>query len=375
MKIKNILIVPTTMLAPSTEFFLKRLARVVKYGIGSLFPLPYHGELQMHGDIPRVLGKEHTFIIGKYHQSLFSKDISEQCAYPSCYGIPEGTSIGKRDINVVIGRVDVVLVSAQAARELIELVVKQARAKKIPIAMIDFADHEALYGLNDQEKRKRMFRGFIPGNHFDLYFKKDLYLGYKTDTLLPLAPVPVRPESYNIPVIKKDTSIFFSGRLRADLCQADRMETTDLVRKNFSDALIVDFESQKSFMTTKEYWHNLSRSHLALSPSGRVWDSFRHCEVGLAAGTCLIAPKPYVETVGPYLVDGHNAILYDTQLSNDGKHHIVNQGELVEKIRYYLDHQEEREAMAKRWQSDVLQGHTIFSRSKYIVESMEKAFS
>jgi len=128
-------------------------------------------------------------------------------------------------------------------------------------------------------------------------------------------------------------------------------------------------------MNVKEYWYNLSRAQMALSPSGRVWDSFRHCEVGLAPLTCLIAPRPYVETVKPYLRDGKNAILYDTKLREDKKYHLVNPSALIEKIRYYLDHPNECQNLAQAWQTNVLEDHTIFARSKYIIESMEKVFS
>ena len=72
-------------------------------------------------------------------------------------------------------------------------------------------------------------------------------------------------------------------------------------------------------------------------------------------------------------MDGVNAILYDTEF-RDGKFHLKDGGALVEKVRYYLAHPAEREAMAKRWSTDVRAGHTILARSRYILEAMERAF-
>ena len=70
--------------------------------------------------------------------------------------------------------------------------------------------------------------------------------------------------------------------------------------------------------------------------------------------------------------DGVNAILYDTEFRN-GKFHLQNGSLLVEKIQYYLDNSEERKQMADRWAHDVRNGHTVYARSRYISESMEKA--
>jgi len=131
---------------------------------------------------------------------------------------------------------------------------------------------------------------------------------------------------------------------------------------------------RRTFLTTLRYWRYLAESQMTLSPSGKSWDSFRHCEVGLAPASVLIAPKPFLETVGPPLRDGVNAILYDTEL-RAGKYHLANAPLLVEKIRHYLDHPQEREAVAIAWSRDVLSGHTVLARSRYILENMERAFS
>jgi spore maturation protein CgeB len=63
--------------------------------------------------------------------------------------------------------------------------------------------------------------------------------------------------------------------------------------------------------------------------------------------------------------------LYDTEFRG-GKYHLKNQDEFVEKVRYYLNHPGERERIADRWAEDVRMGHTVYARSRYILQSIEK---
>lgn len=368
MRIEKILIVPCDKLVKgaslSVGFFNKAFRRMRTGLFGQ--ELLYDAEVQFYGDIPKILGKDHTFIFGEFYPHLFSAIVPRECPYPSCVGVPEGTTIFEEDLDGVLGMVDAVLVSIRGGARA-SLVLEKARKRSVPCALFDFYDHYKNYG--SQDVRKELCYDFIPGRDFDLYFKKDLPLGYRTDTVLPLAPVPVRPESYAFTAAEKDVSIFFSGRSRQK-CQADRPETVSIAR-TFPQSRIFEHESQSNFLTTTDYWGYLSRSCLALSPSGKVWDSLRHCEVGLAPNTALVAPRPYVETVTPSLDDGGNAILYDTEF-RDGKYHLKNAPDLAEKIRYYLGNPGKREHMARRWAEEVRNGHTVYARSKYVLESMEK---
>lgn len=373
MKVRKILIVPSYKLVEEVKeplyisFFIrpiKSLAR--RFGIRRLV---YNDEVLFHGDVVKVLGNENVFVFGKHHHHLHEVMIPDNCRYPSCHGTPRHIYLKENEVRRVIkDDVDAVLVSIRAGARG-DLVIHEARKCDIPVAMIDTVDHESNYGADDMWKE--LCYGFKPRKHFDLYFKKDLPLGYKTDAILPLGPIPVRPESHQFPNSEKDVDIFFSGRLRTGRTQADRAETVLLVRDNFPGAVVLEHDSSGAFISTRRYWDYLSRSKMALSPSGRIWDSFRHCEIGLAPRTALIAPKPYIETVGPFLRDGVNAILYDTEF-RDGQYHLVNGVELGEKIAYYLANSRELERIAEAWTADVLSGHTIFARSKHIIESIER---
>ena len=333
--------------------------------------MKYDGELQFYADIPLILGKDNTFIFGKYHSYLFSKKVNENCPYPSCHGTPMGEFVKKENIQNIISEVDAVLLSTRGGKRG-AYVSSIAREKGVPIAMFDYLDHEDNYGAEEIEKD--LCYQYEYGKDYNLYFKKDLPLGYKTDNILPVAPNAVRPESYEFINMSKEFDVFYSGRARQDRCQKDREESVDLIKKHIINSLIIDHDDRKTFMTTREYWDNISKSRMCLSPSGRVWDSFRHTETGLAQETLLIAPKPYVETTGPKMVDGVNSLLYETELK-DGRYSIKDTNLLIEKINYYLERPKLIKKISKRWTSDVLSGHTISARSEYIIRSMEKSFS
>ncbi|MDP3727417.1 MAG: glycosyltransferase [bacterium] len=329
----------------------------------------YDGELQYYGDLPAVLGRENVFLFGEFHPHLHAARVAKVSPYPSLHGTPRPAALTEEEVRGKIGGVDAVFVSTRAGGRG-ELVRRLARERGIPVALFDFADHHMNYGAVDI--RKELTYGFAVGRDYDLYFKKDLPLGYGTNKIVPLCPAPVRPESFHFPHLPKDQDIFYSGRPRIGL-QADREELLAAVRDEFPHAAILEHESRGSFLTTAEYWRHLARSHIALSPSGKVWDSYRHCETGLAPQTLLVAPKPYVETVGPPLEDGVNAVLYETELRG-GRYHLMDAPALMEKIRYYLGHPGAADTMADRWAVDVRAGHTVLARSRYILDMMERAF-
>lgn len=373
MNVKKILIVPSEMLVekePSSRAarFFVRGAKRIKRKISGVSAL-YDAELQRYADIPAILGRENAFVYGALYPHLHSVSIPETSPYPSCHGSPRGTTVYARDIPAVMGKVDAVLVSVRAGIRGDECI-REARKRGVPVAVIDAYDHQSNYGAKDI--RKELFRGYEPGKDFDLYFKNDLPLGHRVDYVMPLAPCPLRLESYRFRALEKDTDIFFSGKVR-NRDQADGPAVLDLIARAFPNAKLLGHTAHSTFLTLREYWDLLSGARLALSPSRFVWDSFRHCEAALAPGTALIAPHPYVETVGPPLKDGVNAILYDTEFDpSDGKYHLKNGSDLVEKVRSYLADTAARERLAATWATDVREGHTIRARSRYILEEISR---
>lgn len=372
MRIKKLLVVPCDGLVAPREVrwrapFLDKAASYLALQLGRS-GFAYDGEIQFYGDLPLLLGRENVFIYGRFHPHLYLRSVPKDSPYPSCHGLPESQTVGSREISGVLGGVDAVFVSLRAGARGQEILAEAGR-RNIPRAVLDFEDQPEVYGAaNIASKITRSYRG---GEHFELYFKKELPLGWRTDKTLPLAPTPVRPGSYHFPDAAKRCTIFYSGRSRPG-CQADRDEVLALLGELPGTLFLGQDSRRQTFISTRQYWRYLAESRMALSPSGKSWDSFRHCEVGLAPRALLIAPKPYIETAGPVLRDGVNAILYDAEF-RAGKYHLVNGHTLMDKIRYYLGRDQERGTLAAAWSRDVLAGHTVRARSRYILESMEQA--
>lgn len=371
-KLKKILIVPARAIIekepsqPAAAFFM-RAAKFVKRRLWRNTSV-YDGELQFYADTPAVLGKDNVYTLGRYLPHFYSPAIPNDLAYPSCHGIPRSSSVQNlREAISLMPQFSVVIVSSRAGLNG-KAAIAAARKYSVPVAIIDFKDHYSIFG--GEKSEAELFRGFVRGRDFDLYFKKDLPLGWKDDVVLPLAPVPVRPESYHFRNLPKDTNIFYSGKMRPK-GTGDRGDIVDLVKHNFSGSKILEHVDHSTFLSLRDYLDWLSRAKIALSPSGVVWDSFRHCEVGLASETLLFAPRAYMEVVGPRLEDGVNALLYETEF-RDGKCHLIKESELVEKIKFYLESDHERVRVANNWARDVRDGHTGIARVRYILESIEK---
>lgn len=363
MTVKKLLFIPSERLLWQTSTALK------SWLLGH--ELPHHAEIQYAGDLPTVLGHDNVFVLGRYYPHVFSNTIPDQCSYPSCHGAPRPTFISQRQLNRTMSQVNAVLISSLAGHDTIKEIVKLARSRDLPIAILDMPDYDTLYGASDLSERLTL--GYQFGRDFDLYFKKDLPIGHQTEHILPFSPIPVRPESYSFNNLPKQHSIFYSGRKREDQSSPERAQIVSLVEAKIAQTNIVTHDARNTFSSARQYWDNLASAYIALSPSGRCWDSFRHCEVGLAPATAIMLPQPFIETAGPSLIDGKNCLLYDVTLKA-GRYYLANPSDVISKLKHYLQHLDQLASIADQWKKDVLSGHTILSRSHYIIDSMQTAF-
>jgi len=260
-----------------------------------------------------------------------------------------------------------VIISAIGEPDLIAQVIKRARRFNLPVAILDIPDYDTLYG--DPDIDEHLTLDFKEGRDYDIYFKKDLPIGLGTDQILPFGPIPVRPSSYQFIKKRKTKSVFYNGRKREDQSSPERAQIVEAVQEKIPDTNIMTHDDRSTFITNRQYWDFLSQARVALSPSGRCWDSFRHCEVGLAHNVAIMLPKPFIETCGPPIRDGRNAIVYDVVLRNR-RYYLADANVTLQKLKNYLQKPAELERLAKNWRQDVLSGHTIEARSRYLINAM-----
>jgi spore maturation protein CgeB len=131
--------------------------------------------------------------------------------------------------------------------------------------------------------------------------------------------------------------------------------------------------------------------HMGLSADPRIPDSLRQLDRGAVWGMDMyravragrIAPNFHIDLaaskgqnmriletvgVGTFLLTEHDPELNEKFVIGREIETYANQGELLEKITYYLDHADEREAIAKRGQQRCFADHSMQQRAKILAE-------
>ncbi|MGC9054520.1 MAG: glycosyltransferase family protein, partial [Candidatus Hydrogenedens sp.] len=81
---------------------------------------------------------------------------------------------------------------------------------------------------------------------------------------------------------------------------------------------------------------------------------------GMAGGALLVTDP--ADSILELFEDGKDLVIYE------------NEKDLIEKIRYYLEHKEEREQIARQGQQKVLESHTYYHRCQQIIKKVEEIF-
>jgi len=92
---------------------------------------------------------------------------------------------------------------------------------------------------------------------------------------------------------------------------------------------------------------------------GAGWDTLRYWEVP-ALGRFMISQKPRI-AIPHNFKEGQEVVFCRDDLSD-----------LIELCQYYLDHPQEREAIARAAEAKAREKHSDEARAKYIMELMEK---
>ena len=143
MEVKKLLIVPSdrVVAGQKNDSVLFRFVKYLK-SKSRCNMLSYDGEMQFYADMPVVLGKENTFVFGEYQRQYFSETVPDNCPYPSCCKTPEPRFISQGELEYVIKEVDALLVSTRAGQRG-TIAIEKAKASDVPVAILDFQDHES----------------------------------------------------------------------------------------------------------------------------------------------------------------------------------------------------------------------------------------
>jgi hypothetical protein len=325
-----------------------------------------------YGDIVSVLGYENVAIVGSYYKEYLTTSLDPYILYPSLFNTPKTRSISKSAALSELYQYDAIIFGGRCG-EFGEILKKEALRKSKYIVQLDYQDDKEIY-----KSRSEMLltRGMKYGCDYHMYFKHDIPLGMKSNRVLPIAPMPIRFENY--PLIKrnwneKSTNVFYSGRIS----HGARNDRGQLIKK-ISELIPkseIKFTNSHEVDTIFNYVNSLSRSKIALSPSGKVWDSTRHCETAVYNCAPLI-PQPDCETVGNLIRDDDNALAYKIKfLKHTGEFSIIDIDKLIDRIKDCIEDDSKLFSIAKNWTLEIQKNHTTYSRAAYIVDTIKKSMN
>jgi hypothetical protein len=343
-----------------------------------------NGELNHYGEITNINGKNKTFFLDEVHPIYLQKknfhylnDIANKKnidSYPSNLGYETPSYINKNEVIAKKVEFDCVIFSTQSNKENFELI-DFFKNTKTKIILFDKEDHPEVYYDNSAD----IYKGFNREN-FDLFFKQDVPLNNTDNKIYPIAPVPstIKINLNEYEKINKGLYhyFFFVGDYRQGVTRSDRILIIDFLKKNFKKSFL-ELTIQKKFFLSKEKIDDyLFKSLINLSPSGKVWCSYRHCEL-VNYFSPIILPKPNCKTAPGSFEDMKNCIFYETEFDNDSLKTIDNSGYKIKNINLFkekIEHLLENKNMIKdlffNYYSLIKNYHTRHKRARYILNTI-----
>ena len=112
----------------------------------------------------------------------------------------------------------------------------------------------------------------------------------------------------------KNIATSFVGDYRKNITRGDRKELVEFLKK--TTQMIHIFVLIKKNIIRKSFLDELNfQSLFNLSPSGKVWDSYRHCEL-VNYGRPILLPEPDCKIAPGSFKDMYNCIFYKTEYKN-----------------------------------------------------------
>ena len=231
----------------------------------------------------------------------------------------------------------------------------------LPILFLDGGDDPAIGGDFNKFYVGSLFEECIKKRPFDFIFKREYILSLH-EKMKSVYPFPFSfPYNVTIPHVpeknkKYDVSFW------AQQEPAIRAKALQLLEEKY-DCMQNGTTLNQNFDTYKRrgrfYLEEIAKCKVVLNFRGGGWDTMRYWEVP-AAGSFLISQKPQI-LIPDNFVEGTHVSWCDDSLDD-----------LLDKIDYYLLHQNEREEMAKKAHEHLLKYHLNTVRAQNLIEIVKK---
>lgn len=226
--------------------------------------------------------------------------------------------------------------------------------KNIPVIFIDGGDGPTIGIDLTAYKRPELYEKAIAIRPFDYIFKREylfensyddnvfaLQISFNEDRL----PALPQKKSYDVSFWAVESAPIRTEALKLLDGQFDCRENGTEPKQKFSK-----YARKGTF-----YLEELARCKIVLNLRGGGWDTMRYWEVP-AIGSFMITQKPQIEIPHDF-VDKKHVVHCKDDLSD-----------LIELCQYYLEHEQEREAIAQAGREHFLAYHTDVKRIEYIFE-------
>lgn len=335
-----------------------------------------NGELNHYGEISKILGKDKVFFLDELHP-IYIKELCTNYfknknnqklieSYPSNFNFDKQKYINLKEIIKKKIKFDFAIFSAKSFEENYKII-NFLKSNKTKIVMFDKLDDQEIYFKDKNFK--------IADNYkfkYDIIFKQDIPIYNTESNVFPIAPIPcVLQSNYSNKNNNnfKSYNFYFSGDYRKNITRKDRFDIIEFIKKEFSQSSINITTGRKSFFSKNDQDTFLNKSKINISPSGKVWDSYRHCELANYNSPILL-PKSNCKVVPGEFEDMKNCIIYETEIINN-EFVITNLDNLREKISSVLKDDFIRKQLFDNYLNLIKNYHTRYKRSEYIVNILK----
>ncbi|MBD3842691.1 MAG: glycosyltransferase family 1 protein [Campylobacterales bacterium] len=231
----------------------------------------------------------------------------------------------------------------------------------IPRVFIDGGDWSDLAGDLDRIGGRDIYEKIIAKKPFDLIFKRE----YILDEVYP-ENVFSLPMCFNYDLMPQLPTIYkYDVAFWAVESAKIRTQALELLEDKFDckeNGTVRNQVMKKYKRKGAFYLQEIASSKIGLNLRGGGWDTLRFWEL-TGMGCFVISQRLNIQIDHPF-TDGEEIVYCKDDLSD-----------LVELCEYYLEHEEERERIAKNARVKVEKHHTDVARARYVVEKIEELFS
>lgn len=194
---------------------------------------------------------------------------------------------------------------------------------------------------------------------FDIVFKREMLI----DQQYPPKTFPL-PFAFNFDFLPRGLAAKLKYQISFWAVESNPIRTRalEIVQDRFDcreNGTVRNQVFSKYSRKGKRYLKELAACAVVLNFPGAGWDTLRYWEVP-ALGRFMISMRPRI-AIPDNFEDGREVVFCRDDLSD-----------LVELCQYYLDHPEEREAIARAAAAKARQKHSDVARAGYILETIQK---